>query len=59
MKDRPVTIPKFLVGYNNSFVYSEDVAKTIVDDIMTSSAPDIRDQVEFVLMLVLVLVLII
>jgi nucleoside-diphosphate-sugar epimerase len=27
----PVTIPKFLIGYNNSFVYVDDVAGAIVD----------------------------
>lgn len=28
---RPVVVPEFLVGYNNSFVYVEDVARTVVD----------------------------
>jgi nucleoside-diphosphate-sugar epimerase len=31
LPQRPVIVPQFLVGYNNSFVYVDDVAKTLVD----------------------------
>jgi len=31
LSSRPVVVPQFLVGYNNSFVYVDDVARTIVD----------------------------
>jgi len=37
LPQRPVTIPRFLVDYDNSFVYADDVANLIVDDLLTSS----------------------
>ena len=42
-EDHPVTIPKFLVDFPMSFVYSEDVADLIVK--MLKLGPQIKDQI--------------
>lgn len=41
LKDRPVTIPEFLVGYGISMVYSPDVAKVIANLVRS---PEIQDE---------------
>ena len=43
MPDTPVKIPSFLENYPMSFVYVEDVAKTIVD--LLNAPPQVRDQI--------------
>ena len=42
-EDHPVTIPKFLIDFPMSFVYSEDVADLIVH--LLKLGPQIRDQI--------------